>query len=654
MNASHPAKLLALLMPALIILFLIAVQAHHFHSRIYRQDEAWVVHYALENIERVGLVNHILQIFHKLPPGDVLQDIWVHLFGHIENIVRYFSTLTTALTLAMFYRLAADLFDKRTAHLALILLGTLGIFVYYTHEARPYAALAFGTVGFQWALLRFIRRPSRRRAILTLLLAVVPFYQHPFLLYVYAAQLICILVFVRWNRELYRRGAALFGALALLIALRAYLNFFERSGIIRYHTETSLRGLSELYDYFKFVPEALGLFLLLGGFAIFLGKIVERVRSRKAAADPLMRFGGLWREGWVILSLMVMVALALLVNLAVPHVTPRNLLIAAPYLALIAAIALRRMHWQAQALALLFFCLPFALQFRPLNSNAGYWELANYIEQTYDPDQGRLVVMAPRIWQWIPIKYFLDERTHLGLSDSDIFYVTLEPQENDFAPQSLDESQFAFDRRGSHLQRLQTYLGERDKLWVIRASGEPDEGGDRVTEWIETGYSLYQAVDFPGENYYRALEVLEYRRHPDDAVAWVRFGDDVILTDWRLNDSVEVVPGQTISVDTWWATDAPLDVMLSSTLVIADQNGQGISHADDAPGGVYLTSIWRPGQLYFDERHLTIPDHIEAGEYPLLLGLYDFQVVENLPVKTAAGDATGNDLQYLTTLTVRR
>ena len=653
MNASRPFKLLTLLMSALIILFLIVIQAHHFHSRSYRQDEAWVVHYALENIERVGLVNHILQIFHKLPPENVLQDIWVHLFGHIENIVRYLSTLTTGLTLAMFYRLSADLFDKRTAYLALILLGTLGIFVYYTHEARPYAALAFGAVGFQWALLRFIRRPNRRRAALTLLLGGVPFYQHPFLVYVYAAQLICILVFVRWNRELYRRGAALFGALGLLIALRAHLNFFERSGIIGYPTETSLRGLSELYDYFKFVPEALGLFLLLGGFAILLGKIAERVRSREAAADPLMRFGGLWREGWIILCLIVMVALALLVNLAVPHMTPRNLLIAAPYLALIAAIALRRMHWQAQALALLFFCLPFVLQFRPLNGNAGYGELADYVEETYDPDRGRLVVMAPKIWQWIPIKYFLDERTHLGLADSDIFYVTLEPQENDFAPQSLDESQFAFDRRSSHLQRLQAYLGERDKLWVIRASGGPDRGGDRVIEWIETGYSLYQAVDFHGQGDYHPLKALEYRRHPDNTAAWARFGDDIILTSWRLNDSVEVLPGQPISVETWWATDAPLDVLFSSTLVIADQNGQGISHADDAPGGIYATSLWRPGQLYFDERHLTIPDNIEAGEYPLLLGLYDFQVVENLPVKTAAGDATGNYLQYLTTLTVR-
>ena len=152
------------------------------------------------------------------------------------------------------------------------------------------------------------------------------------------------------------------------------------------------------------------------------------VAYRPFPPDLLMRFGGVWREGWVILSLIVMVGLALLVNLFAPSLTPRNLLIAAPYLALIAAIALRRMHWQAQLLALLFFCLPFVIQFRPHNGNAGYWELADYMETNYDPGKDRLVVVAPQLWQWIPIKYFLDERTHLGLSDRDIFYVTPQVQ----------------------------------------------------------------------------------------------------------------------------------------------------------------------------------------------------------------------------------
>ena len=147
-NQIPRTRLLTLLLTAVTVLFLVSVQAYHFHYRPYRQDEAWVVHYALKNIERVGFLDHLLQIFNQIRPENVLQDAWVHLFGHTENIVRYFSTLTTVITLALFYRLAADLFGRYSAWLALVLLGTYSVFVFYSHEARPYAALALGHGGF--------------------------------------------------------------------------------------------------------------------------------------------------------------------------------------------------------------------------------------------------------------------------------------------------------------------------------------------------------------------------------------------------------------------------------------------------------------------------------------------------------------------------
>ena len=56
------SRLIALLLAAFTILFLIVVQAHHLHDRPYRQDEAWVVHYALTNIEQVGFISHTLQL----------------------------------------------------------------------------------------------------------------------------------------------------------------------------------------------------------------------------------------------------------------------------------------------------------------------------------------------------------------------------------------------------------------------------------------------------------------------------------------------------------------------------------------------------------------------------------------------------------------
>lgn len=635
---SHP---ITLLVPALTILFLVTVQAYHFHDRAYRQDEAWVVHYAIENVARVGFVNHALQQLRTVVPENVLQDIWVIAFGHTETIVRFLSTLTTVLTLAMFYRFTSDLFDKQTGRIALFMLGTLSMFVFYTHEARPYAALAFGAVGFQWALLRFIQHPNWKYGLLALGLGVIPFYQHPFLLYVYGAQVIAILVFVGWNRPLYIRGVGLFVILSALIGLRIYVNFAARAGEIAYATPTTLDGLINLYNDFKFNPEILGLFFFLAGLVIPI-KFLHRSNTR-------FRFGIHWRQGWMLTVFVSMLLLVLFINALSPNVTPRNLLIITPSIALIAAYGLRHVPWQGQIIAVIMFCVPFVMQFRIHNSNAGYWELRDYMAANYDRDDGRILVIAPQIWEWIPIKYYLDEQTSLGLTDDDILYVTVQPTDN-FAPHRLDENTAIEGYDDADFQRLEAYLSENDALWVIKSNTY--SGGDHVLDWLDERYTIYQRIDFPGDGYYRALEVVEYHRQPETLETVVYFGEDVHLEGWQLNDSVQVQPCQTISVDTWWETDTTSPKLYSSTLVIADQSGQGVANADDMPGGIFLTSVWEPDTLYFDERNLTIPCDIETGQYNLLLGLYDLETVENLPVNTPDGSPMGTNLLYLTTLTV--
>ena len=493
---------LTLILAALTILFLIVVQARHFHERPYRQDEAWVVHYALAHIEQVGFIAHALAPLHTLTPENFLQDIWVHLFGHHEHIVRYFSTLLTTLILAMFYRLASALFDQHSGWLALALLGTLGIFTYYSHEARPYALLVLGAVSFPWALLRFIVRPDSQRGAFAALCATVPFYAHPFMLFVVAAQLICVVVFVRWDRDLYRRGAALVVILALLIGYRTYINYADRSGVIAYNVETSWDGLLVLYDYFRSNPESLGLFLLLGGMLTALLKLVSaRLNPEVVETTAVswlgsrMRFPTFWREGWLVLSAGAMLALPMLVNAFTPSLTPRNLLILAPSLALIAVIALRRMPRYLQLLALLFFCLPFVTEFRSLGGNAGYWEVAAYIGERYEQGRDRVMVMANQLWETVPINYFLRERADLGLTERDIFTISAQTFANDPLVAPMFDVEFTATGYGDDdWRRAREYLGESERLWLVKAT--PYRGGQNMLDALESEFTLYRRYQF--------------------------------------------------------------------------------------------------------------------------------------------------------------
>lgn len=672
-NHDSRRRLSALLITSLTILVFIVVQSHHFHDRPYRQDEAWIVHYALDNIEREGFLPHLLQVFSRLAPENVLQDVWVHLFGHVENIVRYFSTLVTVATLTLFYRLSSCLFDRRTAWLALVLLGASSMFIYYSHEARPYAILLFGVVAYQLALFRFISRPQLKRGVLVFFAAAAAAYHHIFIAFFIVSQLICCLIFVKWNRECYRRGLLLHLALLLVIGYRMLIAYSERSGTIAYNVESSWQGLRTLYDYFRPNPESLGLFLLAGGVALLAVKLANALRTDSANMQPSdlslrapgaaverrMRFPGFWREGWLILSALAMVALPVLVNVAIPSLTPRNLLIVTPTLALIAAMALRQMPGFLQLLVVLFFCLPFLSQFRFYGGNAGYLELAAYIEARIEPEADRLVIVAAQPWEIIPINYYLQERTDLSLGETDIFSVSWSsPAEEALAPPSFDASNTVTGVEAADWRRLRDFLGDRERIWVIK--GNPYPGGQNMLAELASEYSVYTVVDFPGKTYYRPLEILEYRRQPAaiDEPLW-RFGAAFNLLDWRLNDDHIVQPCSTISVDTWWSLAQESTSLYSSTLVLVGEDGQGVSNADDVPGGAYLTSIWQPDQRYFDERELLIPCDLEDGDYSLVLGMYQLpaaagEPVENLPVYTTAGEPAGRRYQYLTTLRVRR
>ena len=667
------SRLASLVLFAITILFLTVVQSRNFHDRPYRQDEAWTVHYALGNIERVGLIPHISQMFRQVAPENFIQDMWVNFFGHHENIVRFGSKLLTVIALAMFIRLAGDLFDLRSAWLALVLLGTYAIYVYYTHEARPYALVACGVIGFQWALLRFIRKPNATRASLALLLAVVPTYAHPFMVALLAAQAICVLVFVRQDRDLYRRGLGLYAVIAIACGFRVYIHFADRGGVIRYNVQSTWKGVETLYDYFRANPESLGLFLLAGGILVFIVNLARALlghsagRPRPAAENQRppttlerrMRYPRHWRAGWLILSAVVMFGLPFTVNAFVPSMTPRNLLILAPTLILIAVMALRQMPRYLQLLALLFFCIPFVTQFRSFGGNAGYWEMASYLEERLDSAEDRVLIAAGQAWEIIPVNYYLQERTDLRLSYEDIFSVSWNnPADDAFAPPGFLAEHWASGMNPGDWERLREFLGDRERVWAIK--GNPNQGVLNMLAQLEREYTVYSAVDFPGETYYRPLEVVEYRRYPESlgAPLW-RFGDAFNVLNWRLNGDHTVPPCATISVATWWSLAQESTGLYSSTLVLVGEDGQGVSNADHVPGGVYLTSIWQPGQRYFDERELLIPCDLAEGDYPLVLGMYQLPAeagdpVENLPVYTAQGEPTGRRHEYLTTLRVRR
>ncbi len=85
---------------------------------------------------------------------------------------------------------------------------------------------------------------------------------------------------------------------------------------------------------------------------------------------------------------------------------------------------------------------------------------------------------------------------------------------------------------------------------------------------------------------------------------------------------------------------------------LSDANGQIRAQDDRQPcDGSYPTSRWQNSDLISDDRTLTLPENLPAGDYRLAIVFYRLSDGARLPVRGPAGEARG-DVLTLDTIAV--
>lgn len=651
MTARSDRRLLIYTAAALLVLALVALHTHHFRGRNYRQDEAWLVHMALENtlVENVragAIADHPVSWY-------ILSDVWVTLAGDRESMTRFLSTLITALALALLFRLASDLFDTRTALLAVFLLGTSAFFQFHVHEFRPYSLLVMAVTGLQLALLRWLRRPDFQRALLVVGMGVLTINTHFFGFYALGALALAFVFLVRWDPGLYIRALGLLAAICLSF-LGWLLPFLYVTLVVvgdgfNYSLTTSWESLAYLAERMQLNPAPLGTFLLLLGLTVTVGSLRAFTPVRPASVARL-RFDPEWRKWYIVIFAASVLVAAFAINLVFQHVVPRSLIIILPSLALLLAFALRALPWQAQVIVVLLVTLPAVSYFRRFIANGPYTEIAAFMAETYQPGSP-VVIAMPLVWQHVPVAYVVRTRLPQPVPNADLLHFMHGGQDNALNFMPDPPVNVIFDDSPASLSYLDAFVGSAEQVWYI--TGQNDEGfGHALLERLSEHFLTFRSANWTAEkDLYPYHYIAELRRIPENLSDQFIFGDLFALQSWRLTSSVEVKPCQTVTVESWWKTyDIPSD-NYSLTLVLADSGGIGVARTDSEPANV-LTGLWQPNQLYLDVRTVAVPCDASPGEYPLLTGLYDPDTQQQLPLRLADGTSL-DGLAYLTTLFVR-
>lgn len=418
----HAALQRAAAMLAFVVLALgvVALQNYHFADRRnYRDDEIRTVHAGL-TMTPSEVVQWMSIDIHP-PLWRVSAAVWVSLFGPDEGVTRFQSSLYVLVGLAFFYRLLADLFGRRTALLTTFLLGTHALFVFYTHELRPYAALLMWVLALHFFFLRWLRRPGFAYAALYVLSCAGALYTHFFALYAIAGQVAAFLLLVRWNPGLYLRafGLWLAAGLSFLGWLPSFLHSYlvSQPGGIGYGIPLDDPGSPGLiYDSLQLRPYSIGALLTGVG-------LVWPLRLRRA--DAHFRVAG-WGKWYFIIGAVVAFVLVLLTEAYVTNVlTQRNLIILLPAITLTAALGLRALPWQASLLVLPLILNPALRDFVNYQSNEPYREVLAFVRDTYE-DHDPVVISVDRgTGAYFTFAYTLMDRLPGRIDQRDMLYLTL-------------------------------------------------------------------------------------------------------------------------------------------------------------------------------------------------------------------------------------
>lgn len=122
-----------------------------------------------------------------------------------------------------------------------------------------------------------------------------------------------------------------------------------------------------------------------------------------------------------------------------------------------------------------------------------------------------------------------------------------------------------------------------------------------------------------------------------------QFGDQIGLESVALTPDLQPRPGETMTITLQW--QALARPAADYTLFAHLQNAQGEQIAgNDQPltGGYYPSGLWDAGESVRYVHHLSLPRVLDQGRYDLVIGLYDPQTGERLPVSQAGASKKPN------------
>jgi hypothetical protein len=194
-----------------------------------------------------------------------------------------------------------------------------------------------------------------------------------------------------------------------------------------------------------------------------------------------------------------------------------------------------------------------------------------------------------------------------------------------------------FGRNLTELAKLHSYHGRGmypANLWDPGAV-VADRFAVRLDDEVEAptlGRVRVSVVDGDLDSQAGEIKIIPESWPESDVQEMARIGDVISLLSAEI-DLPLARAGDTIGVDVRWRVLQAPGIDLTTMLHIGPADQAPLAVGDRPPlNGDYPTRIWEAGEIIDDSYNITLPADMEAGQYPLWLGLYDSETIARWPL----------------------
>ena len=581
-------------------------------------DEGWSI-WAASSHQPDTILNIVAEDRH--PPLYFLSlGAWGALAGDSRLALRFLSIAGGILTVAIVYRISADVFGRRAGLFAALLLAVLGSAIYYSQEVRHYGWLTLFTALTWLFFLRYLRKPHQKLWLAYVISVALLLYTQYFGVLALGVQVLVGLFL--WGASFRRKlGLVAAWAAAFLLFLPWFIVMLTRqagilgSGIAGFPGTyaVTLENLPTLGEIVLGSQLALSLGLYVLGVWAILRPIERRqpwvVLRRGGLRGGLIPYGNTLKRA-VLLGGGGLFALMLLLSTRFDFLAPRTLVFLTPLLMVVCGYGLslmerRTAHILTASLVVVSLASPQMIQPR---LNVG--EAAQTMALHVSPDD--LVVLEAG-WDDNAFAYELG----LALPDGVEIIRTL-PWTN--------------DRTGGDpvVPQIEGQLAAHDRVWVVQWLQAP-----QVIPFLESGGLGFRptlAFETPvgdyGEGFGDPIIRSRLFERPDLEGKPRTFGDLFVLRDAIFSPTLR--HGEDLHVDLWWSALETPTLDYSVGVYLLDENGVTRAEHNAAPSTP--TTAWTPDSRIFDRHTLFIPPDLPSGTYQLGVSVYWYADPEPLLV----------------------